>query len=45
MSTHPLLPRKVPGIPAILVHFPPWHEASREVQQDMLGEVPSIQAL
>ena len=35
---------KVPGFPAILVHFPPWHEASGEVQQGMLWEVPSIQA-
>ena len=38
------LPGKVPRFPAILVHFPPWHEASGEVQQGMLWEVPSIQA-
>ena len=27
------------------VHFPPQHETSEEVQQGMLGEVLSIQAL
>ena len=36
---------KVPGFPAILVHFPPWHETSEEVQQGLLGEVLSIQTL
>jgi len=45
MSTQALLPGKVPGFPAIPVHFPPWHETSEEVQQGMLGEVLSIQAL
>ena len=35
----PLPPGKVPGIPAILVHFPPWHETSGEVQQGRLVEV------
>ena len=45
MSTQALLPGKVPGFSAIPVHFPPWHETSEEVQQGMLGEVLSIQAL
>ena len=47
LSPHPPFPPsgKVPGIPAKTVHFPPWHEASEEVQQGMLGEVLSIQAL
>ena len=38
-------PGKVPGFPAKTVHFPPWHETSGEVQQSLLGKVPSIQAL
>ena len=38
-------PRKVPGFSAKTVHFPPWHETSGEVQQSLLGKVPSIQAL
>ena len=45
MSTQALLPGKVPGFSAKTVHFPPWHETSEEVQQGMLGEVLSIQAL
>ena len=36
---------KVPGFPAKTVHFPPRHETSGEVQQGMLLEMPSIQAL
>ena len=40
-----LPPGKVPGISAKTVHFPPWHETSEEVQQSLLGKVPSIQAL
>ena len=40
-----LPPGKVPGIPAKTVHFPLGHEASGEVQQGMLGEMLSIQAL
>ena len=36
---------KVPGFSAKTVHFPPQHETSEEVQQGMLGKVPSIQAL
>ena len=35
----------MPGISAKMVHFPPQHETSEEVQQGMLGEVLSIQAL
>lgn len=45
MSTHPLLPRKVPDFSAKTVHFPLWHEASEEVQQGILGEVLSRQVL
>ena len=45
MSTQALLPGKVPDFSAKTVHFPPWHETSEEVQQGMLGEVLSIQAL
>ena len=42
----PFLPSgKVPGFSAKTVHFPPWHETSGEVQQSLLGKVPSIQAL
>ena len=40
-----LPPGKVPGISAKTVHFPPWHETSGEVQQSLLGKVPSIQVL
>ena len=40
-----LPPGKVPGISAKTVHFPPQHETSEEVQQGLLGEVLSIQAL
>ena len=36
---------KVPGFSAKTVHFPPRHETSGEVQQSLLGKVPSIQAL
>ena len=36
---------KVPGFSTKTVHFPPWHETSGEVQQSLLGKVPSIQAL
>ena len=36
---------KVPGIRVKAVHFPPRHETSGEVQQSLLGKVPSIQAL
>ena len=36
---------KVPGISAKTVHFPPRHETLGEVQQGLLGKVPSIQAL
>ena len=38
-------PGKVPGFSAKTVHFHPWHETSGEVQQSLLGKVPSIQAL
>ena len=38
-------PGKVPGFSAKMVHFPPWLETSGEVQQGMLGEMLSIQAL
>ena len=38
-------PGKVPGFSAKTVHFPPRHETSGEVQQGLLGKVPSIQAL
>ena len=46
-SPHPPFPPsgKVPGISAKTVHFPPRHETSGEVQQGMLLEMPSIQAL
>ena len=44
-SPCPRPPGKVPGISAKTVHFPPWHETSGEVQQGLLGKVPSIQAL
>ena len=40
-----LPPGKVPGFSAKMVHFPPRHETSGEVQQSLLGKVPSIQAL
>ena len=36
---------KVPGFSAKTVHFPLRHETSGEVQQSLLGKVPSIQAL
>ena len=47
LSPHPPFPPpgKVPGISAKTVHFPPRHETSGEVQQGLLGEVLSIQAL
>ena len=35
----------MPGFSTKMVHFPPRHETSEEVQQGMLGEVLSIQAL
>ena len=47
LSPHlPFLPLgKVPGFSAKTVHFTQWHETSGEVQQSLLGKVPSIQAL
>ena len=47
LSPHPPFPPsgKVPGFPAKTVHFPLGHETSGEVQQGMLLEVLSIQAL
>ena len=47
LSPHPPFPPsgKVPGFLAKTVHFPPRHETSGEVQQGMLLEMPSIQAL
>ena len=45
VTWHFHLPGKVPGFPAKTVHFPPQHETSGEVQQSLLGKVPSIQAL
>ena len=44
-TRHSLPPGKVPGFPAKTVHFPSRHETSGEVQQGLLGKVPSIQAL